>query len=373
MRESSPPDAVSATGPNGSPAFGRTAKLDLVRSGRALVGLAQLDPELALAEPDADELCRHGLGEARGGRPASVSELRVEAVDLGLCRRECLGGRASGIVSLRERIELGSGRGGAIEELRIGDRAVPAAKGRDPVEPGLDLLEPARIGLERIQEAAECRGDLTERVLRRTKRLTGSGQLGGEMLDRGDRPLGRRDEVGPGLLLLRGERRQSSRCALSELRHVAEPLPLGAQVVLVSRPEPGGVGDERAISSRRARAAAASLRELVVGAPGRLELPPGAAGRSGRVAGAGIGVEHRELVGRPREPTLLELPAHREQRLDGRGDILPGCGPPPGIGARAPVGEDAPRDHEASPRPPAGARPASPITSSSGRSNSAST
>ena len=57
-------------------------------------------------------------------------------------------------------------------------------------------------------------------------------------------------------------------------------------------------------------------------------------------------VEHLELVGRPREAPLLELPRHREHALDGGGDVLPRGGPAPGVGARAAVAEDAARDEQ---------------------------
>ena len=63
-------------------------------------------------------------------------------------------------------------------------------------------------------------------------------------------------------------------------------------------------------------------------------------------ARAGVRVERRELVGGPREPALLELAAHREQRLDRSRDVLARGAPAPGVGARPPVGEDPPREHE---------------------------
>ena len=73
MRDSSPPDAVSATGPNGSPAFGRTAKTASSAPEGAWFGLAQVDVELTLAEPDARELGRDRLGKAGRGRSARLA------------------------------------------------------------------------------------------------------------------------------------------------------------------------------------------------------------------------------------------------------------------------------------------------------------
>ncbi len=54
MRESSPPEAVSATGANGSPLFGRMRKTASSAPAAPGIALAKLDLELAL--PHADPL-----------------------------------------------------------------------------------------------------------------------------------------------------------------------------------------------------------------------------------------------------------------------------------------------------------------------------
>ena len=96
-------------------------------------------------------------------------------------------------------------------------------------------------------------------------------------------------------------------------------------------------------ASRRGRVA----RQLVV-----QRAAPTASSRQARRASRTVlgrareRVEHRELVARPREPPLLELAAHREQALDRGGDVLARGAAPPRVGARAPVGEDPPRDDE---------------------------
>ena len=66
-------------------------------------------------------------------------------------------------------------------------------------------------------------------------------------------------------------------------------------------------------------------------------------------------VEHVELEGRARKPTLLELTRHRDQPLRRRRDVLARDRPAPCVCARAPVAEDAARDARVRPRPPAGA------------------
>ena len=57
-------------------------------------------------------------------------------------------------------------------------------------------------------------------------------------------------------------------------------------------------------------------------------------------------VEHLELVRGTREPPLLELPGHRDDALDGRGDVLAGGRATPRVRARAPVAEHPPGDEQ---------------------------
>ena len=102
---------------------------------------------------------------------------------------------------------------------------------------------------------------------------------------------------------------------------LGEPLPLGvcAALELVEPPRGGG---ERA--------------------PG----VPGLAATHALV-GPHEGVEQVELVGRPREPPLRELAGEREQPV-GRGhEVVAGDAATPRVRPGAPVGGDAPGDHEA--------------------------
>src|SRR5581483_10058651 len=85
--------------------------------------------------------------------------------------------------------------------------------------------------------------------------------------------------------------------------------------------------------------------ELVVRAPGGLQVAPGPSRPAG--VDTGEGVEHVALVRRTREPALLELAAHRDQGLRSGRDVLAGGAPPPGVRAGAAVGEDPPREHDA--------------------------
>ena len=126
------------------------------------------------------------------------------------------------------------------------------------------------------------------------------------------------------------------------------PLSLGAEPLLLAGLHGLGVLDERAqlgepsLGQRRVRG------QLLVPATRCLQLAPGrsSCGAAGELLLAAEAVEHLELVRRPRQPPLLELARHRDQTLDGGGDVLPRGRTAPGVGARPAVGEDAPRDDE---------------------------
>ena len=130
---------------------------------------------------------------------------------------------------------------------------------------------------------------------------------------------------------------------------MAKPLPLGAQRVLAARLEALRRLDERGQLAQTRLLGRRSARQLVVPLPGGAELAP----REPRLAAAAqlllaaVGVEHVELVRGPGEPPLLELAGHRDQPLGGGGEVLARDGAAPRVGARAAVGEDAAREHEA--------------------------
>src|SRR5439155_16753429 len=115
--------------------------------------------------------------------------------------------------------------------------------------------------------------------------------------------------------------------------------PLAARIVLPSGREPLRAGDARREPveplARRDRVA----RQLLVRTPGRLQLTPCPARLAHGVARPRERVERRELVARPPKPAVLELAAHREQRLRGGRDVLARGAPPPRVGARPAVGE----------------------------------
>jgi hypothetical protein len=90
------------------------------------------------------------------------------------------------------------------------------------------------------------------------------------------------------------------------------------------------------------------LRELVPQSArgGQLAPGPGEIPTPAQLLLPGEGIEDVELVGGPGKPALLELPGHRHQPLDERRQLLARHVAPPGVGARAPVGEHTAGGHE---------------------------
>ena len=125
-------------------------------------------------------------------------------------------------------------------------------------------------------------------------------------------------------------------------------LALGSQSFFVPGLETCGVLDERAqlceprLGERHVRG------QLVVSTTSGVELAPcrsrGCA--AGELLLAAETVEHLELVGRTREPALLELARHRDHALGGGRDVLSRGRAPPGVRARATVAEDPAGDDE---------------------------
>ena len=189
---------------------------------------------------------------------------------------------------------------------------------------------PSRAGAARRRELVAC-----------------ACELGRERFERSDRALGARGERRSALALLGRQRLRGRGRPVDELfERGGSRSRSRAQLGLGSRLEPLGVLDERpqlgepfrrraalaAVSSCRFRAAASSRHAV--------------AARARRGVVAGECVEQVELVRRPCEPALLELAGHRDRLLGGRRHVLARRRAAPGVGARAAVREDPPREHE---------------------------
>ncbi len=127
-----------------------------------------------------------------------------------------------------------------------------------------------------------------------------------------------------------------------------QPFAPREQLVLVRRSHSLGRLDERLQLGEPERDGIGVARQLLVAAPRRAELAPGEASLAPQLEllRPAEGIEDVELERRTREPALLELARHRDQALRGGCDVLARDRAAPGVRPRAPVAEDATRDHE---------------------------
>ena len=168
----------------------------IVGSGRTrLVALAELADELAVAHADIAELGGDGVGEGRRGGVALGAELEDEVVDTFLGCRELA--RAASAGSMPSSSAASSARAvrRSGEQLLVRLAAEAALRLGDPVELGLELLEPPRLGLERREERAEVGRRLAQAQLDVPQLVAGGLQLRGDVLERRDRSLGEADEA----------------------------------------------------------------------------------------------------------------------------------------------------------------------------------
>jgi hypothetical protein len=129
---------------------------------------------------------------------------------------------------------------------------------------------------------------------------------------------------------------------------VPEPLALATQLILSTGLEPRRVVDERPQLRKPRLCSSGAGLHLVVATPGSGQFPPGGSefGTPALLLVPEEGIENVQLVGRPREPALLELAGHGDEPLAGGGEIFSRSGAAPGIRARAPVREDTSRHNE---------------------------
>ena len=348
-RESSPPDAVSATGPNGSPAFGRIRKTASSAPAGAVVALAQLDTELALAHADATELGGDCRGERLGRSGAGGAQPLGELVDCRLGGGERSRGGLHRVQPVGQRAELRLGRLRASQQLLV--RAGPEAPLRvgDSLELLLDLLDAIWIGLERDEEAAQVGSHLVEPQGQIAELVSRARELRRQTLERGDRTLGGACERCRSFAVLGRDRLRRSHCRLDELGEMAQAISFGAKRFLRLRLKAVGRLDERPKLGETRLLRCRVARQLVVPAARRRERAPGHAElpAPALLLLAGIRVEHVELVRGPRQPALLELAGHRKQALGRRGQVFAGDRASPRIRARSSVREDAAREDEA--------------------------
>ena len=108
--DSSPPEAVCATGASGKPGFGLmrnvTSSAPLEEGSRSPSSATNSPSPMPIDSSSADD----GRGERRRRRPALLGESRDELVHAALCVLERFRRGGDGVDAVRERIELGAGR-----------------------------------------------------------------------------------------------------------------------------------------------------------------------------------------------------------------------------------------------------------------------
>ncbi len=344
MRDSSPPEAVSATGPNGIPAFGRMRK---TASSAPVAPISRSRISQTNSPSPMPTSCSSAAtASANAGAAAFRSARSSMARSWTHASAASSAAAAAAAGSTPPSSAASSSRASAARCMSSSyvDDAEPALRLGDPVEPGLELLQPARLRLERGEERAQLGCGLAQAELDVAQVVAGALELGREPFERRDGPLGERDEPGCALALVRRERVGRRGRSLRELGDVPQSLAVAAQLLLVPVFHPLRVLGERAqlrdpsIDGSRVRG------QLLVTAPGRLQLAPC---RSHRLAvDPREAVEQLELVRRARQAALLELPGHRDHALDGGGDVLARGRTAPGVCAGPSVREDAARDDE---------------------------
>ena len=348
MRESSPPEAVSATGPNGSPAFGTDEEGGLVGARRTEIALPKLDEELALAEPEALELACDRAGERLRPCASLGTELLGERIHAGRGSGDRLAGGSGRIAPTRCCFELRARSRSALEQLAVGRAAEAALEIRDPLEAAFNVLEERGVGVEGRQEPVEVAADLAQPYSDVAQLARCRAELRREPLDRRERALGPCRERGRPLAVLGGNRRRRVGDSRSELGDVQQSLAPAAQVVLLPCFHPLGRLDQRLELGQPRGRTRSVARQLIVMASGGTQLTP-----SRRSFAPALElllpaerVEDIELERGAREPPLLELPRHPDEALRRRGEILPRDGTPPRVRPRASVAEHAPREYE---------------------------
>ena len=219
----------------------------------------------------------------------------------------------------------------------------------DPVEPLLDLGDSRRIRVERAGEATQVARDLAEPNDELAQLRGGGLELGRQALEWCDRPLRRGGERACAVAVVGVERGEGGLRAFAKLRHVPDTLALGSKLVLLAGREALAVLDERLELVEPSALGVGAALQLLDPMRGCLDTAPRVArlGASASLLGADERVEQIELVRRPGEPALGELPRQREQPFGRRHDVLSGDAPPPGIRAGPSFGRDAARDDEA--------------------------
>ena len=334
----------------GDPAFGRTRNVASSAPGRAGLALAELDEELALAHPERPRARPRQRSPSGFALPRASS--RSASASAVMCSSAC----ATALVRPPRRGHRPSARR---SELALAPRRPARAARRttslrtgaeigDRLQPLLDALERARLGVERRDEAVEVAAGLAQPNGEVAQLLRSRAELGRDALERRESPFREGRERRCALALVRRDRDGRRARRLGELLDVPKALAAREELLLVSGRHAFGCVDERLQLGERERDRIGVARELVVPAPCGEELAPGEPRLAAplQLLRSAERIEDVELERRPREATLLELAGHRDETLDRGRDVLARDRTAPRVRARAPVAEDPSSDDE---------------------------
>ena len=310
-RESSPPEAVSRSGPAGTPGFGA------IRNSTAS---APVGPGCALGERRSRR--RRPPSPARRAaraRPRRASAPRPSAPCAARSRRR-RGLRRARCKARRRGLdrELGAGELGAPRAAALGvgehagDRAaVLALQALEHGQALLDAVQPARLGIQALGVAAQLAGEvvgldgqrapaLAERVERRVDvARPEQPAAGGREQARDARLVGPRG-------LGRAERRAAQRLDVAQARRARRAGPAASSslgsAASISASSNSSRSSSRSRAPARSRSSCSAASSVAYGGVRRRHLRP--ARELGLAAEA---VEDLELGGREREPAVLVL------------------------------------------------------------------
>ena len=348
-RESSPPEAISRSGPAGTPALGAmrnsTESAPAGPGSRSCRAISKLAPSMASsARRSRTARASRGAAFARVARsaPAAVAWSARAASSSAMPRSSATSAPASS--SRRDAAALGVGED-------VGDRAaVLALQALEHGQALLGGLQRARIAVEALGVAQQLAGQVVGLVGQRAPPLGQRVEPGVDARHAVEPSAAggqERDDARPvlGRHRLRGAQRRGA-----QRLEVAQALARAEQLVLLVLRRVGRLdllqleGEQVELALARA-GALAQLRQR------RLELAHAHVGRRERRAArqvrrAAEAVEDLQLRGGEHELAMLVLAVERQQRDGHLAQVADGRRAPAQVGARAPLGAHAPGEHD---------------------------
>ena len=259
MRESSPPEAVSAIGANGRPGFGRMRNVTSSASGRPGRRAPGARPETRPLPAERGELLGDGARRAVRVGLACRASSAASAV---MCDSAALPPSAAASPGSPPPAASPSSRAAAAASSRSSSYDAAAKRRlRSAIacRSLLDALELSRPGVDRRDEAMEIASPARRAVPQGRGAPRRLGELGREALERCERTLRSRGERdGRAFALVGGDRRGGCVRRFCELLDMPQPFAPAEQLVLVAAAIPSVASTSACSSASRNATASAS-------------------------------------------------------------------------------------------------------------------